>query len=298
MLTDWDVIQRLWDLGHFFSPEVLKLGGVLEKDLPILSVDDAVVREALKSIQSFMPVPFSVINAKLGNTITGNTGTLDEATRLLMETPRCGHPDYVHPDAMKAVGSGSWPEPCQKAGVKVHINTSRMPSQIQISAVKADVFAAYAAVGLKLVEVPTAEEANIQVYWTSLPGSTIGLAEFNNGSCRDQVFCRLDTNYAGYMRSLLAHEMGHNCNLQHTRGGIMNPSVTPDISPFRWSEDDPSYKTLVRFFGGTPITPVPVPTPDPVPTPVPPTGYWTLKPPIKLTDADGKEFNLIPWPRV
>lgn len=298
MVTDTQLIDRLWQLGHFFSPEALAVDKVQEGDLGKLSVDDKVVKAAVRSMQTFMSPVMDHLTMKLGQPIGSYTGDVDEPTRLLMEVPRCGEPDFHDPDKLKAIGQGSWPQPCQKAGVKVHLNKSRMPSQIQIDAVMADVVAAYAAIGLKLVFVNTAQEANIQVFWTPLIGSTIGIAEFNNGSCSNQVTCKLDTGYAGYMRSLIAHEMGHNCNLQHTRGGIMNPSITPDPQPFGWHKTDPSYNTLVRFFGGEPIeqpTPPPPPNPDPN---LPPVNGGTLRLPITMIDADGRKFNLILWPTV
>lgn len=292
MLSDSELIRREWDLGHFFSPEALKLELVEESDLSKLSIDDAVVKAATRSMQQFMSPVMDAITVKKGLQLTTYTGDVDEVTREMAMVPRCGEPDFLHPAKMKAIGSGSWPQPCQKTGVKVHFDISRKPASINIETLKAAVFGAYAAVGLKMIEVVSANLANIQVYWTPLPGSTIGIAQFNNQSCSNQVYCKLDTGYTGYIRGLLLHEMGHNCNLQHTRGGIMHPSIQPDPNPFGWNKDDPSYPVLVRFFGGEPVTPIP----DPGPTPTP--GALVLELPVKLTDAKGREFNLGPWPKV
>ena len=132
------------------------------------------------------------------------------------------------------------------------------------------VLAAYAEVGLKLVQVTTAAEANIYQTWQVLVGSTIGLAEFNSESCSDRVFCKLDPGYTGYVASLLAHEIGHNCNLNHrSQGGIMHPSIQRDPDPFTW-KNDPSMPDLRRMSGGEPIDPpAPPPPPPPGPTPKP-----------------------------
>ncbi len=298
MLTDSELKQRLWDYGHFFSPEALAIDKVKEEDLPMLSLDDKVVKAATRSMQTFMSPVMDHLTMKLGQPLGSYVGEMDEPTRLMMEVPRCGQPDFLDPEKRKAIGAGSWPEPCQKAGVKVHLNKQRMPSQIPIDAVIADVVAAYASVGLKIIFVNSATEANIDTYWTPLAGGTIGIAQFNSRSCSGRVWCKLDTGYAGYMRSLIAHEWGHNCNLEHTRGGIMNPSILPDPSPFGWHKTDPSYSTLKRFFGGDPLVPDQPPPIDPGDPKPPPVSGGTLRLPLTMTDADGRKFHLILWPTV
>lgn len=179
--------------------------------------------------------------------------------------------------------------PCQKEGVKYHIDESAMPSAIRDRwpTILSSCVNAYAKVGLKMIRVDSAGQANIRVWWTRLAGSTIGIAQFNSQSCGDSVTCRLDTGYTGYVAGLLLHEWGHNMNLEHTRGGVMNPSITPDPTPFEWHTNDPSYPTLVRLFGGEPI---PTDEPPPGPGPVPSTGI-TFRPPPgpwEIVDVNGK----------
>lgn len=252
-MTDKELIRKLWDYGHFHNPKYPACHSVQEADLDSLTVADERVVQAIGSYREFMlpPTPPGMIAPAID-------------IKELIDEPRCGHPDFHPPGA--AVGSGSWPQPCQKGGVKVHFNTSGMPSSVvaRWPEIKKAVFDAYAEMGLKLVEVATAAEANIYQTWTVLAGSTIGMAEFNNETCSDRVFCKLDPGYTGYLKSLLAHEIGHNCNLQHiSRGGIMHPSIQPDPNPFTW-KGDPSHQDMIEYFGGQPIDPVP--TPDPPPT--------------------------------
>ena len=252
-MTDKELIRQLWDYGHFFNPKYPECQTVKESDLESLTIDDPRVQQASESFKEFM-LPEGM-----------ETAAVD--VKELAAEPRCQCPDFLPPHA--AVGSGGWPQPCQKGGVKIHFNTSGMPSSVasRWEEIKRKVIAAYAEIGLKLVEVATAAEANIYQTWQVLAGSTIGLAEFNNESCSDRVFCKLDPGYTGYIASLLAHEIGHNCNLNHrSQGGIMHPSIQPDPNPFTW-KGDPSEGDLRKMYGGEPITPEPPPPPGPGPTP-------------------------------
>lgn len=248
-----EAVERLHQYGHFQHPAMPNGWNVGPAVFHLLKPDDRVVRDAVASFQEF--------NGLLA------TGDLGPATLELLNAERCGMPDY--PDPTQAVGSGGWPMPCQKNGVKVHFNTSGMPASVvaRWDGIVAAVFKAYAEIGLKLIQVPTAGEANIYQTWTRLAGSTIGLAEFNSQSCSDRVFCKLDPGYTGYVASLLAHEIGHNCNLNHrSQGGIMHPSIQRDPDPFTW-RNDPSYPDLRKMYGGEPIDPKPEPPPGPQPPP-------------------------------
>jgi hypothetical protein len=250
-----EAVERLYQYGHFFTPNMPNSWNVGPAVFDLLKPDDRLLRDAVASFQDFM-------GAKV-------TGDLGPATLELLNAERCGLPDY--PDPTKAVGSGGWPMPCQKGGVKLHFNKSGMPAVVvpRWDEIVRKVLAAYAEIGLRLVEVQTAGEANIYQTWQGLAGSTIGLAEFNSESCSDRVFCKLDPGYTGYVASLLAHEIGHNCNLQHrSQGGIMHPSIQRDPDPFTWTRD-PSMPDLRRMYGGEPLDPIPQPPPGPGPQPNP-----------------------------
>jgi hypothetical protein len=175
-------------------------------------------------------------------------------------------PDYTLESMQRAVGSGSWPQPCQKEGVTYSVNEANMPSITAANKVEifTNVIATYAKVGVRLVFYSGSGQANIRVSFRVLAGSTIGLAEFNSRSCSDSVFCYLDSGFNANkfaIMDLLCHEMGHNMNLNHTRGGIMNASLG-SVNSFRgWTPEDPSWNTLKRYFGGEPLDPVPVPGP-------------------------------------
>jgi hypothetical protein len=108
-----------------------------------------------------------------------------------------------------------------------------------------DRYSAAFGVGFRFVE----SGGNIRVSWTSLAGSTIGLAEFGQG-CGSSVFCRFDPTYregGGLVDNLTAHEFGHNLGLQHTRGGLMNPVNNQSFDG--WDPRDPSFATMQRVYG-------------------------------------------------
>ena len=182
--------------------------------------------------------------------------------------------------AQAATGSGSWPAGCHGAQdvheVKISYDLSKLTAKHREwwPDIKARSHAAVADVGIRLVEVPVGQTANITVYGRVLGGSVIGMAEFNSGTCGDVVFCQLNPNYApdaDMVLNLLLHENGHNWNLEHKAGNIMNPSILR--TPTYWVKreggaityQDNSYPTLKRFFGGEPID-QPTPPPPPPPT--------------------------------
>lgn len=254
-----EAVGLLYQYGHFWTPNMPNGWNVGPAEFDLLKPDDRMLRDAVASYQHFMGVKVD--------------GDLGPAALELLSAERCGCPDY--PDPTAAMGTGGWPMPCQKSGVKIHFNGNGMPSAVapRWDVIKQAVIRIYAEVGLRLVEVQTAGEANIYQTWQRLAGSTIGLAEFNNQSCSDRVFCKLDPGYTGYVASLLAHEIGHNCNLQHrSQGGIMHPSIQRDPEPFTW-RNDPSLPDLRRMYGGEPLDPVTTP---PGPGPLHPVGSFVL----------------------
>jgi hypothetical protein len=252
----------------------------------MLAMNSHVVRLAVMSYQASDANLDRFVRVAHGRAlqVDGDAGPM---TRALATMPRCPCPDhppppnatfyYADPDlqavvesmqrraAERATGSGSWPADCYGTQgvheVKISYDPSRASSKQAewLPEIKRRSHAAVAAVGVRLVEVPVGQ-GNIAVSFRSLGGSTIGLAEFNNGSCGGRVFCYLNPNYAPNIDQvlvLLLHENGHNWNLDHRPGAIMNPSIL-SVKP-AWIErdnsgrvtyQDNSYPTLERFFGG------------------------------------------------
>src|SRR5262245_8156775 len=131
MLTNAQVLQRLWDTGHFHNPIVMQIEEVQETDLLKLTPSDKVVQAAMMSYEDFFESEYQSLAAKRGLTAAPHDGLLTSLSSELLEMPRCGEPDYLSPKLAAAAGTGSWPLPCQKEGIKVHIDKSNMPSSIR-----------------------------------------------------------------------------------------------------------------------------------------------------------------------
>jgi hypothetical protein len=134
-----------------------------------------------------------------------------------------------------------------------------------------------------LLEVTDRQSADVIIIGKRIPGSTIGFAYFNDGTCHDVVTCNIDNDYrtdlVGLTR-LLAHELGHNNNLQHTfsnqnsHRGIMSYRGTTSYYGFSTGRSttlprDPAWKQLVSFYGEGMI---PLANDRPEPEPVPESG--------------------------
>lgn len=227
-------------------------------------------------------------------------GRVGHATLALANTPRCPLPDFAPPPgasfdygdpdlnsvvermqqaAQRATGSGSWKPGCYDTPnvheIKVSYDTAKLSSKQKewLPAVKAHNATAVAAMGLRVVEVPVGQFANVKFYGRNFGGSTIGMAQFNNSSCGDSVFCTVSPNYAPNLRMfliLVMHEFGHTMNFEHSNKFIMNPFIM-DV-PEYWirresgtvTYTDVRYAKGKQFFGGDPTEgPVPVPVTSP-----------------------------------
>lgn len=309
------VIQHLWDTGHFNNPA--HPTGVTKDELPALKLTDAPVRVAIASYQEFMATDFDRLSIAEHGRIGIADGDVGPATEKLFEVERCGCPDY---SVEMANGRGSWPVGCHTEfpnnhAFAVYFDHSGMPTHWRLIFSDAWLLVrqAYADIGIAFFEVDSKSKANTVVTWQR-SRSWIGLAIVpNSPSCKDRIWAKFDTSYGSsfsrqktvdQISRLMAHEFCHNMGLSHTRGGIMNPSITS--GPFRpdaW-RGDPSEPALVRFFGGEPVDfgiGEPEPEPEP-PRPQPPKGpneYW-FSGDFELMQGDTSlgTYILTPKPRV
>jgi hypothetical protein len=225
-------------------------------------------------------------------------GEIGPATATLVEIPRCPIPDFAPPpnaafhyddpelqaavESMQAnaTGSGSWPSPgCDPMhtgshSIRVGINTSNAPGGVMayIDKALAEVSKCYADMGLIVrYLLNKTDPVEIRKSFASLRGGIIGINYFPTpGTCSQTITGQLSSSYApsNWMTwaRLETHETGHGTGLNHTNGGIMNPSIL--VLPTLTWRGDPSERTLTRFFGGVPVG-VPTDPTDPVPMPNP-----------------------------
>ena len=256
-MTDSTLIDFLDRYGHLRNP----FGESRELNPAMLTWNSQAVRDALESYQSFHAEPLERIAVGIFGT-AGKlvTGELDPPTKQLLATSRCACPDYGAMETAEA-GSGSW-DGCHNIG-PFHCATvafmNAPPAHVApvFDTIWNRVVDAYAEVGLLFQKVQPTEFANIQVSFVELGGSTIGLAIVgSNEGCQSQIWARFAPSYKpanvlSEWTTLLKHELGHNCGLQHSQGGVMNPYIVAGL-PVSW-KGDVSYGLLANRFGGQPI---------------------------------------------
>lgn len=295
-------MRFLWATGHFWNPKYPDTHNVTETEVSRLTLNDRAAQLAVKSYQESDSNLVPLVRA-FHQRAPIPDGLVGPATLALVGVPRCPLPDHPPPlnttftyedpgllravqsmQAAAATGSGSWPAGCHGAQgvheVKISYDLSKLSAKHREwwPEIKRRSHEAVAAVGLRLIEVPVGERANITVTGRNFAGSVIGMAEFNSQGCGETHFCQLSPSYApdvDMVLNLLLHENGHNWNLQHKAGNIMNPSILR--TPTAWVQrsggtityQDNSYPTLKRFFGGEPVSGTDGPDGPPPPPPLP-----------------------------
>ena len=220
-------------------------------------------------------------------------GEAGPATFAALSLPRCGAPDFSPAKApgwegAEAVASGPWKR-CHNVGdfhavsvewqnappasLKEKFNAQRTVFQ---EAMRRAVLG-YAEIGLLIhfsgpgTEATTAKTpVQIKASFVASSDGWIGLAVIGNnglGCSGNQLWCRYLQSYgrnfpledrAHFWAVLIMHELGHNCGLGHTSGGIMNPSINRTTP--RWVGDTAANWMISRF-GGVRVPDVPDSTP-------------------------------------
>ena len=300
----------LWDLGHFRNPEYMTT--VLEDEIDGLTLTSESVRQAIRSYQSFMREDFDRISLETHGRLGIADGEIGPATMQLLQVERCGCPDF--PDGVEpAIGSGSWPAGCtaeypDNHTFGIHWDLSGMPSFLDdaIEECTERCYAAYRDIGIVFYTSPDRNQCNTRVTWERGRG-WIGLAIVGqNQQCNSRIWAKFDTQYkpaklVDQWSRLLAHQFGHNMGLSHSRGGIMNPSISSGPFTSTAWRGDPSESILKRWFGGQPVPPRnPTPGPGPDPEPPAPDGQIIFRGSVEAF-CDGQslgEFVLSPKPRI
>lgn len=301
-MNNKEVIQFLWDTGHFNNPDFPT--SIEDSDLSILTLSDKPVQQAIMSYQDFFRPEYEALTLSMHGTLSVIDGQLSPATTALLEMPRCGAPDF------QPMSSGSWPKSCHPEYPGIHsfalyFDKSGMPGFLQTVFDAAWLLCrqAYADIGIAFFEVDSPQKANTVVTWQG-SRSWIGLAIVpNSPRCNERIWAKFANSYnprdlLNQWARLLAHEFCHNMGLSHTRGGIMNPSiVSGPFTPTAW-RGDPTESSLTRFFGGVPVDLGISPKPPPPPLP-PENDYW-FRGDFELMHGDESlgKYILTPKPQV
>lgn len=301
MATDLEILQRLRDTGHLNFP--FGKHRPFQRNLVDCRLTDPDVALSIMSYQDFESVNLDALALKHHGRAAMHDGDVGPATMELFETLRCHVPDYGLPVAAavtgEAVGGGPW-KSCHGIGQFhasiVVVDETNLPAWMKPVWVEIlrRTQQAYDGVGLRFVFVNSQRidyltgkrfEGSEQTRLSFVNSSDgwIGLAIVgpSNMTCSSSpIWLRLLATYTGgstteariqQWTSLVKHELGHNCGLQHSRGGVMNPSIVNGL-PVPW-DSDPSETILDRLFGGERI-PAADPGPTPGPGPVPDGKLW------------------------
>jgi hypothetical protein len=256
-------------------------------------------------------------------------GGIGPATQALVSLPRCAMPDYApppgasfhydNPELQAAVisyqefaeykgGSGSWPKGCDPEWPNVHsvrvcLNDSAASSSQKtiLDDVLRYVEETEAEMGQHVRHIRNGDpkQAEHDVRFQNIPGGVIGFAYFPSpNNCNQNVTARIDNTFnarLAVLAELLTHEYkGHSDGLEHTRGGIMNPSIGSPTTRATWISD-PHQSTKTRYFGGVPVGP-PVTTTTTRNPNDPPQPTLTIQLPIQpFKDANGRLFTIRPY---
>lgn len=280
-MRDQEIIQLLSDTGHLHFPFGER------KEVPLnalhLPLTHPAIERGMTSYQDFMIECLDPLCLKHHSRPARANGVGGPATDELMELPRCGCCDYGE-NVAAAIGTGSWAG-CHDVGdfhaAKAFIDDRYMPSFLKPvwDEVWGKSAAAYAEIGLRWILTEDRDEANTIVEFERGRKGWIGLAIVGqNESCSSTIWAHFLASYdpsntVAMWTELVMHELGHNASLQHSRGGIMNPSIMRGLAA-TW-KGDPSEPVLKRLYGGKPVGGSPPPSP-PLPPGTDPRGDYGI----------------------
>lgn len=290
------VERLLWAYryGHAWNPSYPNLQNIDEGRVLKMDGSERDAKDMLASFQSSDGNVASLVEAWHGRELEPD-GDVGPATEMVMAYQRCAMPDYAPPpnasfdygdpdlnDAVKSYqefaeanlpGRGSWPS-CDPQrpdvhSVRVNILTAGfsehqrnlLPECLRM------VEDCEGGMGQAVRHIidgdPTKAEHEIR--GQRMSGGTIGFAYFPKpNTCEQTVRARINNSFNANKYSLselYVHEWkGHSDGLQHTRGGIMNPSIGRPTHPPSWKAD-PHESTKRKYFGGVALPPVGGPMP-------------------------------------
>lgn len=316
-MTPEEVIRRLYDLGHFDNPA--HPTGVTIDGLSRMKLHYKEVRTAIASYQEYFGGQFDSLALGEHGRLGIADGEMGPATQTLIESPRCGFPDF--PVGVLAAGyqEANWPDDCRR-NLKFARNFKSAPGLSEEDTDKAFWAPAnnwtYALSDLEMISAGGATsrgDARIYAGLKSLGGSTLAWSYLARNQCNDWLEQAYDTGRRwalAYLATVASHEVGHAIGLPHNRDqdALMYPSIHARSLARRGypnATDLAQAKGLgYRLSGGQPPSvedlyrPRPHVPPEDPDDPEPPTGRYWFSGGFTLMDGEqplGK-FILTPKP--
>lgn len=285
--------------GHTWNLAYPNLQNIDEGRVLQMNGSESDARDMIASFQQ-LDINVATLVAAFHGRLLQPDGDVGLATHDVMQMKRCAMPDYPPPpnaafdfgdeslnDAVRSyqraaaanlLGKGSWPN-CDPQRPEVHSCRVNITTG-GFSAHQRNLMPEF----LKMVEITEAEvgfavrhildgstsECEKDIRSKSIPGSVIGYCYFPRpDTCDQTIECWIDNSFNAnkfVLAELLTHEYnGHGDGLEHTNGGIMNPSIASPTKQSTWIGDKHE-STKRKYFGGVALPPpggvVPVQRPE------------------------------------
>ena len=226
-MNDDKLIERLDRFGYFHAP------GVCEPDRPFdeLTRDSESVKQAIAVYQWVFEPDLSTLTRKYHGRAAVVDGDAGAATwDLIVNTPRCGHPDFFPSSA--AVQEARFPDSCRESITTSYKMQLRGLSDSELMElwIRADQNWADAINVSFVLKKESYPNTNIYAFEAALSGSVLADQYLSQGGCGNRLRGRFDNRT--WSRALFlatcTHEHGHALGYGHVtrdRNAIMYPSI-------------------------------------------------------------------------
>lgn len=233
-MTEMDVKQLLFQLGHFYSPEALEIDLVTEDDLPSLEVDHPIVQAAVRSYQTWFKPDLDQLTLR-SEQFGGHRreaiadGEVGPNTEELLTMPRCGMADFPHPTA--ACAESRWPDSCRhEITTSYRMNLSGLTAD-RLASLWQEADGHWQAVLDIAFQFQPEKYPNTRIYAFAqrLGGSVLADQYLAQNNCQVRLQGRFDTRTwsEALFVTTTTHEHGHalGCNHLKDPASTMYPSI-------------------------------------------------------------------------
>lgn len=235
-MSEFDLINALYNFGHFFSSEALAITLITASDLHSLTLEHPVVKAAVRSYQRWFAPDLDRLTMR-GTQYGGLArpsiadGEVGENSVLLLTMPRCGCADFRHPNA--ASEEANWPEACRN-----DITTSY---RMSLSGISEQQLQQIWVTGDKMWEdaieckfrlLPADQYGTTRIYAfaAALGGSVLADQYLARNDCSVRLQGRFSSSRQWtpqLLQATLVHEHGHALGLNHLQNN--NATMYPSI---------------------------------------------------------------------